>query len=62
MTPTISSPTQSGRQFTDLNKAIDGAQTEAGNGALRLEPDAAAKAARACAQLLEGLELSLIHI
>ncbi|MFW0796531.1 hypothetical protein AAFP30_22170 [Gordonia sp. CPCC 205515] len=42
--------------FTDLNSALDKGLSQAGEGNLWLEPDAAQNAARACAQLLSALK------
>ncbi|MBJ7290270.1 hypothetical protein [Williamsia sp.] len=51
----VVAPSVSKSQFDQLNKALDTSVASAGSKDLRLEPGAAANAARACAQLLAGL-------
>ncbi|MFW0783849.1 hypothetical protein AAFP35_04960 [Gordonia sp. CPCC 206044] len=52
----LKAPDVSPKQFTDLNQAVDSSSSSVADGDLFLEPEAAANAARACAQLIDGLK------
>ena len=59
----VVAPSVTKSQFDQLNKTLDSSVGAAGSKDLRLEPEAAANAARACAQLLAGLHdaKSFVH-